>query len=748
MAGSASPATSRTGWCAAPPINARQRALAGPRSSARQASLIAGSLHWAAILALALPSQLAAQQSQQQRLEDLIPDSAVEDPDSWAAQGVEARPEDAVDEVADADIDTDTPLAELPDMAIEWPDEIELAEAPEVEPDESLEFAEATFGDEDFLPDAQVVEITDSLVLAFPAQDEGFTVRNEFVERFDALSNIKAFDDGETNVAQLAARAAADEELLNNLLRNYGFYDGLVVRTLGEIQEADEIPAVRFDIVPGPRYRFGVIDLGSLVTAPDANELRAAFEIESGDPLDNDRIIAEQLDLDIALGETGYPFAEIAAPSLLIDHDRSEGDLTLPVEPNGKYAFGQVISDRPEFLSSRHLQRIARFEAGDVYQRSLQLDLRRAITATGLVSRVSIDVQEVQPPADGDVGVVDLNVAMTPAPLRTIAGAVGYGSEEGFRVQASWEHRNLFPPEGSLRVRGILGTREQLAGVTFRKNNFRKRDQILTLDAYASDLETDAVDARTIALRGTFERVSNLLFQKDFSWLVGAEVLATDERNVVRAAQTPNPLPRETFFIGSIFGEATIDDTDSLLDPTKGFRLRGFAAPEVSRTQGSQYFYLRAQVDGSIYQRVTDNVVLAGRLTAATITGAPRFAIAPSRRLYAGGGGSVRGYGFQAIGPVDQFDIPLGGRSLVEGSVEARVQTGFMDGAVSVVPFLDFGSVSTSSIPDFETVKFGAGLGLRYATGFGPIRFDVGVPLNPGPNDSSVAVYVSLGQAF
>ena len=73
---------------------------------------------------------------------------------------------------------------------------------------------------------------------------------------------------------------------------------------------------------------------------------------------------------------------------------------------------------------------------------------------------------------------------------------------------------------------------------------------------------------------------------------------------------------------------------------------------------------------------------------------------------------------------------------------------GFFDGAVSVVPFLDAGSVSQDVIPDFDEIKLGVGVGLRYHTGFGPLRLDVGVPLNPGPDDSPVAVYVSLGQAF
>jgi translocation and assembly module TamA len=109
---------------------------------------------------------------------------------------------------------------------------------------------------------------------------------------------------------------------------------------------------VRFDIVPGERYSFGAIDLGNLASAPDAAELRSAFEIHPGDFLQSDTIVQEQADLDTALGETGYPFAAISDPELLIDHERREGDLTMPVEPHGKYNFGEVISNDPDFLFS------------------------------------------------------------------------------------------------------------------------------------------------------------------------------------------------------------------------------------------------------------------------------------------------------------------------------------------------------------------------------------------------------------
>lgn len=705
---------------------------------------------------------LAAQdRSTNPTLEDLIPDSAVANPEDWARQGTTetaSQPQ--------AVIDPATPTSELPGVTLAWPDELDLPPLPEIAEEPEIQYADLKLsGPELAFSDAAIERISDDLVLGFPQKEPPFSATGDFVERFAALSTIKQLDSDSDNLAQLAARAKQDETLLENLLEVYGYYDGRVIRSIGALEpgadQASEKPAVRFDIVPGERYSYGKIDLGNLASAPDGETLRRAFEIQPGDFLQNDKIVEERADLDRALGETGYPFAAITDPELLIDHDRREGDLTMPVEPNDKYNFGEVVSSDPSFLSGDHLGRIARFRPGDTYQRSLEFDLRRAILATGLASSVTLTPREVAPPQGDQPGTVAMDVGIQRAKLRTIAGAVGYGTEEGFRVEASWEHRNFFPPEGLLRVRGIAGTQEQLGGVTVRFNNFRARDQVLSFDAYASTQDNAAFDARTVALAANFERLSNLLFQKPFSWSLGAEVLYTDERNREIDIEVPDGpdeddepdivtvmRPRQEYLIAGVRGRATIDTSDSLLDPTKGFRITGFVAPEASRTQGEQFFYVRTQADASYYQQVSEKIVVAGRVRLASIPGAPLFAIAPSRRLYAGGGASVRGYGFQAIGPRDDIGQPIGGRSLSEVSVEARVKTGFFDGALSVVPFFDAGAVGVDPTPGFDALKFGAGVGVRYATGFGPLRLDVGFPLNPGPDDSFVAVYVSLGQAF
>lgn len=712
-------------------------------------------------------------------LDALIPPEALTNPDAWAASGVADRSEVIVPDeplLAPADPALDPLLADLSppsdpaltpssgdvfaDFALEVPEP--LPADPELEALASI--AAPVAAD---LPELAETRISGTLVLALPAEAQAFPEKKEFVERFEDLSTLRELDDGVDAAPQVAARARADEELLGDILRTYGYYDGEVRRQLsgrrrlreaadgdgeGEAEAAAEAaarePSVRFDIIPGTRYRFGRIDLGALpaLPAPDGPRLVSAFGIAPGDPLYADRIVERELELRVALGETGYPFAELAEPELLIDHARQEGDLTLDVQPRGKYVFGDVVSGDPRFLSSRHLARIARFAPGEVFQQSLETDLRRAIVATGLVSAVTITPRETRAPQEGTPGEVALDVAFDRAPLRTIAGAIGYGTEDGLKVEGRWEHRNLFPPEGALRLRGILGTREALASVGVRRNNFRGRDQVLTADIYASDITTEAVDARTLGMRITFEKVSNFLFQKPLSWQVGGELLRSDERNRLARGSTI-PLPRQSYLIGGLFGSVTLDQSDDLLDPNRGYRTTLFLAPEVSRSDGSESFYLRAQGDASVYKSI-GSTVLAGRVRVASIVGAPLDNVAPSRRLYAGGGGSVRGYGFQGVGPRNDRGEATGGASLVEAAIEARIQTPLFGGAVEVVPFLDAGTVGLESTPDFRFIQYGAGIGLRYKTSFGPIRIDVATPLNPTEFDSPVVVYVSLGQAF
>jgi translocation and assembly module TamA len=724
---------------------------------------VGGLLTLALVLA---PAHVHAQSREAEpALEDLIPDSAIDNPEAWAGQTTAGQQAQAP--LAADNLDPSAPLAPLPEMELAWPGATERPAVEPLSPDPDIEQARKEVesdlaalgvpaaGEAPRFADAEVHRVSKDVELAF-APGVDFPARDEFEDRFALLSTLKRLDnDDKDNLAQVSRRARSDRDLLQQMLRVYGYYDAEVYQSLkGEAAREDGTapPAdlkelvVRFDVVPGPRYTYGAVTLGDLMaTGPDYPALRAAFEIAEGQGISSDDIVRERVDLTAALGETGYAFAKVGDPELLIDHARRQGDLDVPVSNGGKYKFGEIVSSLPRFLSSRHLAQIARFDPGETYKLSLVDDLRRAILATGLVSTVSVTPRETVPPSPGQPGTVAMDVALTKAPLRTIAGLAGFSSGEGLRVEASWEHRNLFPPEGMLRVRAVAGTREQLAGVTFRRNNFTGRDKVLSLDLYAQTVDRDAFNARTASLLASFERQSTIIYQKDFVWSVGLEAVATSEREGSVDGVRP---PRRTFFIGALPVRAGIDESDNLLDPTRGFRASLRVSPELSVQNGKRSTYVNAQADASYYQPVGDRVVLAARARLGTITGAGIDDIAPSRRFYAGGGGSVRGYGYQQIGPRNAADQPSGGRSLSELSVEARVKTGLFGGALSVVPFVDAGAVDETSTPRLSDLRFGAGIGVRYHTNFGPLRVDIGTPLNRRKGDSPIGVYVALGQAF
>ncbi|WP_238475331.1 autotransporter assembly complex protein TamA [Sphingomonas cavernae] len=623
--------------------------------------------------------------------------------------------------------DPEAPMADMPDFGVEWPD---LEKMPELSEDEALETPGAPGTSE--VPAA--VDI---------AGERRYGVRVDGLDkieshlmhaRFKELSTLEQGKGKPANAAQIDRRAREDEELLETLMRSSGYYDARV-DTKVEV-EANGHVLVVLTVEPGEVYRFTDVDVRGIDQAGDkAEALRDAFKVTENDPVDADKVLAGEAALRQKIGREGFPFAKVSEPEVVVDHEDRTATLVLNVEPGAPRKFGKVTVANDDVFSARHIQRIGRFKPGDPYDSADIDDLRRALIATGLVSSA-----KVQPVPGATPDTVDVAVAIEPAPPRTIAGELGYGTGEGARLEASWQHRNFLKPEGAVTVRGVVGTQEQLISVQFRRNNFMKRDRVLNAQVAAQHEERDAYEARTFTISGNIERQSNLVFQKKWTWSIGAEMLASDERDTVGPDATPR---RRTFFIGALPGTLGYDSTDNLLDPTKGFRLSGRVSPELSFQDGT-FGYVKTQIDGSIYHPVSDRIVLAGRTRLGTIYGVESDRIAPSRRFYAGGGGSVRGYGYQSIGPRDGNNDPIGGKSLIEFSLEARVRFGNF----GVVPFVDAGNISTGTLPDIGKLRVGAGIGARYYTSFGPIRIDVGTPLNPQPGDAKIAVYVSLGQAF
>jgi translocation and assembly module TamA len=635
-----------------------------------------------------------------------------------------------------AELDPSAPLDPLPDLGVAWPDlnpkeATPVAAAPSTPTGSSRAVAKSQASAP--APDA-------AGNIRYTVQVEGLaSIGNaeDLLHAFRQQSALEAEHKKPANAAQIGRRASADADLLTELLRSQGYYDAGVEPST---EKAGEALRVVLTADPGTQYRFATVDLPGLEGAgPATAKLRETFAVKAGDPVIATDVIAGGIALTQALGEEGFAQAKLGDQDIEVNHQTHLATLSLPVDSGPVARFGVIhVSGRPPF-SARHLATIARFRRGDPFRRSKLDDLRRALIQTTLVANADIQVVPVQ-----GGRIVDLNVHLEPAPSHTIAGELGYGTGQGVRAEVSWTDRNFLNPEGALTLRGIAGTKEQLAGVQVRRSNFLQRDQTLNLQLSASHQKFDAYEAKTVDLAANIERQSNFIWQKKWTWSYGGEWLATDERGVFSSAGIKDT---KTFLIAALPLSLGYDGSDSLLDPTRGFRLSGRLSPELS-FHGGRFNYARAQIDASAYHPVSDRVVVAGRVRVGTIFGAGVFDIAPSRRFYSGGGGSVRGYGYQQLGPKDQDGDPIGGRGLAEFGIETRIRLKQFGGNFGLVPFFDGGSLTTEALPDFKDWRFAAGLGVRYYSSFGPIRVDFGVPLNRQKGDGRFAVTVSLGQAF
>jgi translocation and assembly module TamA len=722
----------------------------------------------------------------------LIPDSALADPMHWALDTDAAHTSvdpASMPEVTWLNQPGNTPmddvlkdggaLGAIPGLTIAWPDSFELPPIELLAPDPdqaavasaaqeagtALDVAMPRGGWRGPLGASGVVHrVAPGLDLVFP-RGVVLPELDALSERFVALSSLRALGRGDDNLGQLTRRAHDDVTLLVQILRVYGYYDAEVSENLVGLSSTTDSAApappaatrrkkghgpavpqatVRFEIIPGIRYRLDRIALGDVAQSPDRATLIAAMALKSGDPANTEAILAARERLYDELLHIGHAFAKVGDPALDVDHEALTSDLSLPVTTGGKYLVGTVTSSLPLFLNARHLQRMARFHPGQMYDQKLIDDFRREVLATGIVGGVTIAPREVAAPTPTAPGVADLDVKLTKGPEHTIGAQIGASSGEGFEVDGSWEDRNLFPPEGMLRLRAVLGTRQQLGGVTFRRNNFLKRDQALTVDLSAQYQVTDAYDAYFLTALISLDKQSTLLFQKKWAYSVGVQVTAT--RQLV--LNLPPNTPFTPYYIASLPLKLAYDGSNNLLDPVRGLRIALAVTPAMSIQDGPRTPYVTTQLDASSYQPLSGRLVLAERLRLASINGASIEELAPSQHLYAGGGASIRGYGYQDVGPRNAQNTPIGGLSLSEFSLEARIRTGLFDGAFSVVPFVDAGMVGQTPTPTMRNAKVGVGVGVRYKTNFGPIRFDIGTPVNPAPGDSRIGLYVSLGQAF
>ena len=579
-------------------------------------------------------------------------------------------------------------------------------------------------------------------------------------DEFKGLSALREGDGKAANATQVNARAKEDEGLAVRLMKSLGYYDGVAVSVLETIpnppDKAGEPAKLRAVVTatPGKLYKLGEIVVRAEPTVPD-DLIRRNLPLKTGDPIEAARIQGAEANVSLVMPQRGYPFAKVGDRDILLDDQTLTGDYTLPVETGPRSSFGVLRTEGDPVFDLEHLSIFPRFKQGELYDVRKADDLRQALVATGLFNGIGVEpVRTGQPGPDG-TELIDLKVTQTKGPFRSLAASGGYGTGEGIKLEGSWTHRNLFPPEGALILTAIGGTQQQGASATLRRQNAGKRDRTFSTGVLANHSNYDAFDAFTGSIFVRWAYDSTPIWQKQFTYAFGAELTGTNE-SVFDFGR--NERVRRTYGIAAIPLQGVWDKSDDLLNPTKGWRLKLNLSPETA-VQGSVRPYARTMVEATGYFPVSDSIVIAGRARAGSIFGIDRDDLAPSRRYYGGGGGSVRGYGFQRLGPLEpvsslvpdedgNIDLsklnPVGGRSINEFALEAR----YRFGNFGIVPFIDAGNAYESVFPKASDLRFGAGIGGRFYTNFGPMRIDVATPLNPRPGDGKVALYLSIGQAF
>ncbi|MGQ9367652.1 autotransporter assembly complex protein TamA [Azospirillum sp. A39] len=549
-------------------------------------------------------------------------------------------------------------------------------------------------------------------------------------------------DDPPPTLLGLERRADADRETLQTTLRSAGFYDATIdIR----VDAARTPAAVTVAVDPGPAYTFDTVEILGAGGAPlpGGPVPPADLGLVPGARARGPVVVAAEERLLARLGEHGYAHARAVDRRVVVDHSDRTMDITYTVDPGPLVRFGETRIEGLEGVDEALVRGRLPWTRGDEYRPELVERARREIAQLDVFDTVRVALGDEA----GAGGVTPVTVTLVERKRRFIGAGVFFSTSEGLGTQVYWGHRNLFGGAEYLRVQAQLGRlNAQTAGsgglevpdlqfnVQFRKPDFLDVHQTLAVNFAVVSEQPPAYDRIATTLSGSLERRITDELRAGYG--------VAFERGRVEA----NDRLWQTALVGVPLS-LTYDGSDNLLNPTTGFRASLAATPWFPVGGDTEKSFYATALTGSAYYDLTGDgdYVAAARANIGSVLGAGLDEIPPDKRLYAGGGGSVRGYAFQKVGPRDVEGDPVGGRSLAEFGLEMRIK---VTDSIGIVPFLDAGMVYDSTFPTFGGMKYGAGLGVRYYTGFGPLRVDVGFPLNPEPQDAKWQLYLSLGQAF
>jgi translocation and assembly module TamA len=541
---------------------------------------------------------------------------------------------------------------------------------------------------------------------------------------------------------------------VNTAVRSRGFYDARATATVDNrpVDEAAALDAIEthpeteqltfaLTVDTGPRFKVeGIAIRGASAASLPAIDM-SKLGLAAGDPADAPAILAAQ---DLVLAEfrkQGYALASVRR-EVVVDHATRSAEVTFLVTTGPVARMGPVRFSGTEKVSTTYLQRRVPFKEGELYDPAKVETLRGKLTSLGV-----FNVVRIKPATALDAnGELPIDVELTDRLPRSVGFGISYETQLGFAVSAFWTHRNLFGEAESLRLTAEINHigQGQLitdTGFTFRAD-FRKPDWWLpgqdgraTAEALREVLP--AYSRNAVVLFGGIDRIISPIWQVRIG-LIGEASQVKPTSSGIWTSYRLLGVPMSLL----------MNKANSDTDPTQGYRLQLDVTPYVDVGPNNDFFAM-LRLTGRSYFDLGEagRSVLALRASFGTEPTGNIGGIPPDKLFYAGGGGSVRGFVYQSAGPRDAFNNPLGGASVVEANVEFRQRFGKAFGAVA---FVDAGSAYPGTWPDFSLFapRVGAGAGLRYYTDFGPVRLDVGFPVNRRDGDPPFGVYVSLGQAF
>ena len=568
---------------------------------------------------------------------------------------------------------------------------------------------------------------------------------DDLEKKLENVSGLKADEDHPVSGSLgLLAKARSEREQLVAALYGEARYDGVVTVEI-QGKDIDALPPdaeftgpqpipVTVTIDPGQRFTLGNIQL----KGDAAGLMSADYGLITGGDASSGAILKAEALIVRALKDEGRPLAKVTDREVVADHKSLTADVTLTVAAGPIAGYGDTSVDGTEAVDRDFTRYMTGLKPGEQYSPDEIDEARDRLLGLEVFNSVTVKEADKLDPQ----GNIPINVEVSERKFRYFGLGATASNTDGLGFEGYWGHRNLFGHAEKLKFDGSISGigAQDISKLNYNAGvMFEKPGVVGPASKFYANLKTvfehpDAYDR--FSVRGE----TGLSYELSKYQTVSAGVAL--EYSKIEDNLDPDP---QKYLIASLPLQYVWDNRDDKLNPTKGFRFLGYAEPSYDLLGGAVFLKLKGE--GSVYQTLDDagRFVAAGRLAMGSILGASLQEVPADRRFYAGGGGSVRGYAYQGIGPKDSDDDPIGGLSWFETSAELRYQ---VTDSIGIVPFVDAGTVSVEQFPDFSDVKVGAGVGLRYITPFGPLRIDAAVPLNPDRGDPSFGIYAGIGQAF